>query len=419
MPNNLPKIQLNAATFTPATFTPQVYTPLQSDMNLLARSLDKIEDREEKLSSQRAAIAEAFSKARDLLPDNAETNQYITDNQNRVMNSIDAMADVDDVSGALSSARRMASEFISSPEYNARVKEHKQRAAWLEDLNRSNVDNYIKEYYKDTYQDRNNFTKDENGNITGTAGWEAPLPEQGQSATAIIQMAVKATADERTDTSSSHSGSGGGSSSAFREELLNPNKISATAKAIVQSDGRVRQAFIDQYNAGIHQINKLERQKKELNNELAITTDENKRRDLENRIASIDNKSNGYKSSFYKNGAPIQNANAYIDDLFSADNAEIKNAAYDYKHSSSSSHSGSAGGGGGTLVDGSGGLLGGLPLTQDLIAGDIKTKQGNVHFEVKPASAPQKGNNRPKQTTEYKPTVLLERNTYVAPGKSW
>lgn len=419
MPNNLPKIQLNAATFTPATFTPQVYTPLQSDMNLLARSLDKIEDREEKLSSQRAAIAEAFSKARDLLPDNAETNQYITDNQNRVMNSIDAMADIDDVSGALTSARQLASEFISSPEYNARVKEHKQRAAWLEDLNRSNVDNYIKEYYKDTYQDRNNFTKDENGNITGTAGWEAPLPEQGQSATAIIQMAVKATADERTDTSSSHSGSGGGSSSAYRRELLTADKISQTAKSIVNNDTRVRQAFIDQFNAGIHQINKLERQKNELSNQLAITTDENKRRDLENRIASIENQASGYKSSFYKNSAPIANAEAYIDSLFSANNEEIKNASYDYQHSSSSSHSGSAGGGGGVGADGLGNLLGGLPLTQDLISSDVQTKSGNVHFTAKQATVPEKGRNRPKQTTEYKPAVSLGRNTYVAPGKTW
>lgn len=419
MPNNLPKIQLNAATFTPATFTPQVYTPLQTDTNLLARSLDKIEDREEKLSSQRAAIAEAFSKARDLLPDNAETNQYITDNQNRVMNSIDAMADVDDVSGALTSARQLASEFISSPEYNARVKHHKQRNAWLEDLKRSNVDNYVKEYYQDIYSDTPEFTRDVNGAITGAQEFKAPLPEQGQSATAIIQMAVKATADERTDTSSSHSGSGGGSSSAYRRELLTADKISQTAKSIVNNDTRVRQAFIDQFNAGIHQINKLKKQKQDLANQLATTTDENKRRDLENRIASIENQSNGYKSSFYKNGAPIANAEAYIDSLFGANNEEIKNASYDYQHSSSSSHSGSAGGGGGTLVDSSGGLLSGLPLTQDLIAGDIKTKQGNVHFEVKPASAPQKGNNRPKQTTEYKPAVPLERNNYVAPGRSW
>lgn len=419
MPNNLPKIQLNAATFTPATFTPQVYTPLQSDMNLLARSLDKIEDREEKLSSQRAAVAEAFSKARDLLPDNAETNQYITDNQNRVMNSIDAMADVDDISGALTSARQLASEFISSPEYNARVKHHKQRNAWLEELKRSNVDNNVKEYYEDIYTDTPEFTRDVNGTITGAQEFNAPLPEQGQSATAIIQMAVKATADERTDTSSSHSGSGSGSSSAYRRELLTADKISQTAKSIVNNDTRVRQAFIDQFNAGIHKINKLERQKNELSNQLAITTDENKRRDLENRIASIDNQANGYKNSFYKNSAPIANAEAYIDSLFSANNEEIKNASYDYQHSSSNSHSGSAGGGGGVGPDGLGNLLGGLPLTQDLISSDVQTKSGNVHFTTKQATVPEKGRNRPKQTTEYKPAVSLGRNTYVAPGKTW
>ena len=40
---------------------------------------------------------------------------------------------------------------------------------------------------------------------------------------------------------------------------------------------------------------------------------------------------------FYKNGAPIANAEMYIEDLFSKDNTEIKNAAYDYIHDSKGS----------------------------------------------------------------------------------
>ena len=35
---------------------------------------------------------------------------------------------------------------------------------------------------------------------------------------------------------------------------------------------------------------------------------------------------------FYKNGAPIANAEMYIDNLFSKDKIEIKNAEYDYIH---------------------------------------------------------------------------------------
>ena len=182
----LPRVNLAMANFTPATFQGNTFTPQQADINLLARSLDKMEEREEKLANQRLAIGEAFSKARELLPDNEETNQYITDNQNRIRDNINAMISVGDYAGALNSSRRLAGDFISSPEYNARVKEHKSRKEWIEQLDRSNVDNYIKEYYKDTYQDRNNFTRDKDGNITGTAGWEAPLPEQGQSANSII-----------------------------------------------------------------------------------------------------------------------------------------------------------------------------------------------------------------------------------------
>ena len=310
--------------FTPATFQGNTFTPQQVDMSLLARSLDKIEEREEKLANQRLALGEAFSKARELLPDNEETNQYITDNQNRIRDNINAMISIGDYAGALNSSRRLAGDFISSPEYNARVKEHKSRKEWIEQLDRSNVDNYIKEYYKDTYQDRNNFTRDKDGNITGTAGWEAPLPEQGQSANSIIQAAVKATADQRTDTGSSWTGEDGtGGSSASSREWLTADRISSTAKSLVNNDPRVKQAFVDQFNAGIHQIDKLTKA-------LAQTTDPMRRAELENQIA-------GYKSTYYKNGAPMESAQAYIDNLFSANNDEIKNAAYDYKHSRSGS----------------------------------------------------------------------------------
>ena len=330
------KISLGTVAFNPATFQGAVFTPQQENMSLLQHSIDKLDERKEKTDIQKANIAEAFSKIRDLLPDNEETNKYITDNQNRIMGTIDSMINLGDYSAALSSARTLASTFMASPEYNARIKEHKQRNIWLESINRSNVDNYIKEYYIDTYKDKNNFTRDENGNITGTAGWEAPLPEQGQSATSIIQAAVKATADERTDSAKSWTNSTGtGGHKAYKRELLTAEKISNTAKSILNNDSNIRQAFIDQYNAGIHQITKLELS-------LNSTNDERKKQDIQNKI-------DGYKKMFYKNGAPIANAEMYIEDLFSKDNAEIKNAAYDYIHNSkgSDNYSRSASGTGG------------------------------------------------------------------------
>ena len=317
-------ISLGSVAFNPATFPGAVFTPQQENMSLLQHSIDKLDERKEKTDIQKANIAEAFSKIRDLLPDNEETNKYITDNQNRIMGTIDSMINLGDYSAALSSARTLASTFMASPEYNARIKEHKQRNIWLESLNRSNVDNYIKEYYIDTYKDKNNFTRDENGNITGTAGWEAPLPEQGQSATSIIQAAVKATADERTDSAKSWTNSTGtGGHNAYKRELLTAEKISNTAKSILNNNTNIRQAFIDQYNAGIHQISKLE-------SSLLTTNDERKKQDIQNKI-------DGYKKMFYKNGAPIANAEMYIEDLFSKDNTEIKNAAYDYIHDSKGS----------------------------------------------------------------------------------
>lgn len=312
------KISLGNARFNPAAFQGVVFTPQQQNMSLLQHSIDKIDERKEKTDIQKANIAEAFSKIRDLLPDNEETNKYITDNQNRIMGTIDSMINLGDYSAALSSARTLASNFMASAEYNARTKEKKQRDVWLESLDKIGVDNYVKEYYRDMYKDKNNFTRDSNGNITGTSGWEAPLPEQGQNATSIIQLAVNATRDEQTDTSKSWTNdTGTGGHRVYKKEVLTAEKISNTAKSIVK-DPKIRQAFIDQYNAGIYQITKLE-------SILNSTTDGVKRSDIQNKIE-------GYKKRFYKNSAPIVSADDYIENLFSKDNTEIKNAAYEYIH---------------------------------------------------------------------------------------
>lgn len=395
--STLPRVNLATASFTPATFQGNVFTPQQADMSLLARSLDKIEEREEKLAAQRLAFGEAFSKARELLPDNEETNQYITDNQNRIRDNINAMISIGDYAGALNSSRRLAGDFISSPEYNARVKEHKSRKEWIEQLDRSNVDNYIKEYYKDTYQDRNNFTRDKDGNITGTAGWEAPLPEQGQSATSIIQMAVKATADERQDGASSWTGATGtGGHNQFRREWLTADRISKTAKSIVNNDPRVKQAFVDQFNAGIHQITKLTKA-------LGRTKDPERRAQLESQIA-------GYKSSYYKNSAPMESAEAYIDNLFSADNDEIKNASYDYKHSNRGTDDYIRGTG-----TGNGPYLG--PGSTGLEGTDLNSPGQETNRKVGGATVPAKGVRPTGQVQKQNQTS--NTGHYVAPGNTW
>ncbi len=397
MPNEL--ITLPDVDFTPGTFQGSIFTPQQVDMSLLARSLDKIEEREEKLATQDLAMNEAFSKLRDFLPDNKETNQYITDNLNRIKDERKALLDVGDINGAYLYSKREPGRFLSSPEFNARRKEHASRKEWLEQIDRSNVDNYIKEYFKDTYQDRNNFTRDKDGNITGTAGWEAPLPEQGQSATAIIQTAVKSTADQRIDIGSSWTGEDGtGGSSASSREWLTADRISQTAKSIVNNNPRVKQAFVDQFNAGIHQINKLTKV-------LYKTTDPTRRAELENQIA-------GYESTYYKNGAPMESAQDYIDNLFSASNDEIKNAAYDYKHSKSGSNRYAKG-----LTNPSN------PDYFNQFAGadfDANVPGGNksVVTSGTTMSVPEKGRIRPtgKQSSGgARPT----NNNYIAPSNDW
>ena len=366
------------------------YTPFTlkraRHLDVFGQALNKLDTAFREADDRKSAVAQAFAQARELLPDNEETNQYITDNQNNVIDSINEAVRRGNPFEAIRTSKNMASAFMSSPEFVARTKEHKQRTAWLEDLDKAGVDQYIKDYYRDTYSDRNNFTRDANGNVTGTAGFRAPIPEQGQSATSIIEQALKTTRDERLDQSSewnSNASDGSGSGhNTRRRETLTANKISETAMSIVNNNPRIRQAFVDQFNAGIHQITKLETQ---LRNE----SDPARRAELENQIA-------GYKSSFYKNEAPISSADEYIRGMFSSDNMEIKNAAYDYVHTNTGSGSKTA-----TATNGN---VSGVS-SQDIEEADDR---GNAAPRRKPstggATLPARG-NRP--------------SSYVAPGNTW
>ena len=48
MPNEIPNMSLKQATFNQGSFTPVVYTPQKADMNILANSLAKLEERRRK-----------------------------------------------------------------------------------------------------------------------------------------------------------------------------------------------------------------------------------------------------------------------------------------------------------------------------------------------------------------------------------
>ena len=386
------KPSVSFGSFTPATLQPIVYDPGQVDMSLLAKSLDRIGQREEKLSEQQLAIDEAFAKAREALPDNEETNQYITDSQNKVKNSINAVANSGDYAGAITVARRAAGKFISSPEYVARVKEHQSRTDWLQQLEKSNADTYIKDYYKDIYKDKNNFTRDEHGNITGTAGWEAPLPEKSITAQQVIDQVLKTIKPTKTDNANTWSTSNtqvasGGHSSHQRETLLADN-ISASAKNLVQTDESIRRNFYDQLLAGINKINKLK-------NELNSATDEISK-------ARITGEIKDYESRFYKNGAPLTKQE-YIDSIFDKNNDYIKNAAYDYIHTNTGSNNS-------TGTPGTGNLTG-LDFGDFVGAGadydDLSVQGDNVHTTSSSSTLliPQMG-QRPRQRNYIAPSLF-------------
>lgn len=321
-----PKQYLTASSFTPAVFQPQVFTPKQEDISLLATSLNKLEEREEKLGAQKLAIAEAFSNARDLLPDNDETNRYITENQERITSTIDAMVNLGDMSGALDASKNLAAKFVSSPEFKARTETHKQRNQWIEELKSSGANQDVIDLYKHKYKDVPTFTYNDRGEVNGSETWDAPLPSKAVNPFEIIQAAVRSIAPEKTNTS--FSGPKGGSSR--QTEKITAESISEQSIDMIMKNDAWYSSIEDQLEAGLYKISKLkERLAKETNPV---------------QIEKITNNIKELEAQYTMNGIEFSSTKAYIDYVFGSNTDMVKKAAYDYNFTSS--RVGAEGGGG-------------------------------------------------------------------------
>lgn len=142
-------------------------------LDILSRSLDKMDERHQKALEQRSAIQSALANIR-LNEAEDEWKQNYIDNINR---QIDNAAQFGNYSTALSTATKLAGDAISSPELRGRIRYNENREKWLSNLEvraargeidsdtlaRAKAENPYA--YQDTYND--------NGAIIGGTDWNA------------------------------------------------------------------------------------------------------------------------------------------------------------------------------------------------------------------------------------------------------
>lgn len=168
---------LPTGAFAPATFQGNTFAPQQADMSLLARSLDKIEQREVATSQQRGAIAKALA---DVELNEAE-DEWKTNYANKIQDEINGLIAFGDYSNALNRAAVLAGKSLADPALRGRVRAQQEYKKFVDNtLARTDLTDDDKSWalYKNPYKYEDKF--DANGNVVGGTNWQATTRPVGK-----------------------------------------------------------------------------------------------------------------------------------------------------------------------------------------------------------------------------------------------
>lgn len=171
MPIQNNRFRLADVNFTPVVFQGVTRTPIKRDLSAFGESLNKIDERKEKVDQQTAAVMSAINNVKLDSSENAWKKDYV----NRIKNEINYYVKSGDYSSALETATRLAGEAVNSPELIGRQRYYEERQKWLEELKARHT---RKEIDSDTYNRavaENPYsyldTYDNLGKITGGISW--------------------------------------------------------------------------------------------------------------------------------------------------------------------------------------------------------------------------------------------------------
>lgn len=163
--------------FAPAVFQGNTFAPQQADMNLLARSLDKIEQREIATSQQRGAIAKALAE----LDLNPAEDQWRTDYANNIQDQISGLIQFGDYSGALNRAAILAGDMYTNPGLRGRLRAQQDYKKFVDDTQkRTDIDQRTKNWALATNPYSYADITDDKGNVVGGTEWQPSNRPVGQ-----------------------------------------------------------------------------------------------------------------------------------------------------------------------------------------------------------------------------------------------
>ena len=269
MPDYNIKPTLKTVDVAPQQYQFQSFTPQQVDMNLLANSMQKKEERINNADKQRAIVENSLGAIRERIntadPTVAKRFKAKVDS---IMNTIDSYSNIGRYADAIREATRAAGSLANDEELQGMVKTNKQYQDAIAAIkSRTDISDMTKERWLATNSYKFNSIKDESGNIIGTENWQQDWPPVSDINPDTINSLILQSVNPDSNSSSStretgstntvnndpnaknnisdHSSGGTHSrSSSFSREHLDPAKIDAARRLYYKEHlGAVNQMY--------------------------------------------------------------------------------------------------------------------------------------------------------------------------------
>lgn len=355
MPQVIPQLSLKTAQVNPVTWQPIEYKPMQEDMNLLANSFARMEERQRTANEKISAMDTAFGEMRSKLHQDAETLNWFDNWSKKYKDQVQQAAQFGNYGEAINSAVRLAGEASKSGELIDRIKTNEQYQE-MDNAQKARINKGISQETYNWWKQNNPYKfkpiVDGFGNVTGGEEIDFSAPYDDINFAGLYEAAFKLVTPDKNEVSrssrresstSDESGSrGGGSASSSSQSYTRVKKeniLNNIQELIALLPGGISQVE-QSYNVYKYKTQELNNRLSSLESELTAlvegTTEyNNKHKEIEDLRSQI-NKREELMSS---NGGAIRYDEYYARML--CDELLANNLAFDWRSDSKSSASSS------------------------------------------------------------------------------
>lgn len=287
------KLSLASVDFNPTPFQAVTFTPQAADVSLLANSLAKQEEREQKATETLAKANETFATLRSKMHQDAKTMRRFDEWQRSKLDRLYDLRNLDP-DRAIKEGMLLATEVINDSEMQGRIRNNEQITSKIKEIeDNRNINKIRKERFIRKYQQGFESELDIDpvtGQVIGTKEWtpdETPVEDVNlvDLANLARQLAAptKGSNEKFSQTGHTNSDKSGSSSfggSSYSRTTLTEEKLNEVLTGISKVYPQAQQSLLQKYDDNWYELEKLSSQ-------LETETNEVKRKGIDDRIAEI------------------------------------------------------------------------------------------------------------------------------------